>query len=303
MDNADQQQWPAAVEEIAALGEARMLEFQDARYAALYRERVARLLAAERAIDPTAAHGYALTREGARFLALWMAFDDIVRVAGLKCRASRFARVRAEVNAAPGDIVRIIDHFKPRVPEFAGLMPPSVARRLLAWDARRQARGRPPLALPLHLRADTVIGFMSLRVLAALRGFRRRGSRYIEEQTRIDRWWDAVLLAAGDDWALAHELALCGRLIKGYGDTNERGKRNLAHILDHLASGPGTAAARAHAIHEAREAALADEGGKALDSALARHGAPPRPVLPQPVRWMRKPPVNPPARAPSNSRS
>ena len=47
---------------------------------------------------------------------------------------------------------------------------------------------------------------------------------------------------------------------------------------------------RADAIAAAREAALADEGGKALDAALVRHGAAPRPVQAQPIRWMKRPP-------------
>ena len=83
----------------------------------------------------------------------------------------------------------------------------------------------------------------------------------------IERWLAAVVDGAQHDWALGYEIAQCGRLIKGYGATNERGKHNLAHIVDHLASGDAfaTPAARAAAIREAREAALADEGGKALD--------------------------------------
>ena len=40
---------------------------------------------------------------------------------------------------------------------------------------------------------------------------------------------------------------------------------------------------RASAIREAREAALVDEGGKDLDAALIRHGAPPRPVAVKPM--------------------
>ena len=83
----------------------------------------------------------ALTRETARYLALWMAFDDVVRVAALKCRASRFARVRREVGAGDGDVVRIVDHFKPGVPELAGLLPAALATRLVAWERRRRARG------------------------------------------------------------------------------------------------------------------------------------------------------------------
>jgi indolepyruvate ferredoxin oxidoreductase beta subunit len=279
--------FPAQVRDIVRLGDMRMREFQDAAYATLYGERLQRIVAAERAADPAAIHGFALTRETARFLALWMAFDDIVRVAGFKIRASRFARVRREVGAGPGDIVRIVDHFKPGMPEVAAMLPRSLAARLQRWDHARQARGKAPLALALHLRTDNVAGFVALRVLAALRGWRRRGTRYQDEQVLIERWLAAVEAAARADWACANELALCGRLVKGYGSTNERGKRNLLHIVDHLAAGGAFAgpAQRAEAIRAAREAALADEGGAALDRALLQHGAPARPVIAQPIRW------------------
>ena len=105
----------------------------------------------------------------------------------------------------------------------------------------------------------------------------------------IERWLAAVVAAAGEDWRLAHEIALCGRLVKGYGATNERGKGNLLHILSHLAGGNGVrnVAERTQAIREAREAALADDAGAALDSAFAAHGAPPRPVKAQPIRWIK----------------
>ena len=98
----------------------------------------------------------------------------------------------------------------------------------------------------------------------------------------IEEWLGAVERASREDWARGRELALCGRLVKGYGATNERGKRNLAHIVRHLAS------ADAQAVREAREAALADENGHALDRALVARGAPARPVVAQPVRFVRK---------------
>jgi indolepyruvate ferredoxin oxidoreductase beta subunit len=84
-------------------------------------------------------------------------------------------------------------------------------------------------------------------------------------------------------------LASCGRLIKGYGATNERGRDNLLHVLDHLAldGARGDAVARASAVKAAREAALADDAGTALDLTLQRHGAPARPVKEQPIRWLR----------------
>ena len=132
-----------------------------------------------------------------------------------------------------------------------------------------------------------------MRLLASMRWLRRRGQRFAQEQALIDRWLDAVVKGTQTHWRLGHEIALCGRLIKGYGSTNERGKHNLLHVIDHLAIAPlpdGSPSARSDAIAAAREAALADEAGTALDATLVRHGAPPRPVKEQPIRWMKRAP-------------
>lgn len=290
---------PEATQDIAGEGYRRLAEFQDRAYADLYVERLRRILAADEAADPRQAHGYALTRETARFLALWMAFDDIVRVADRKCRAARFARVRREVGAGDRDVVRIVDYFKPGVPEIAALLPAAPARWLSEWERRRVARGRPALAFALTVRANGILGFFSLRALASLRWLRRRGARYAQEQVLIERWLAAIAAALAVDRGVGYEIALCGRLVKGYGATNERGKRNLVHILDHLALGGSFAAPaqRAQAIRQAREAALADEEGSGFDAALVTHGAPPRPLAPQPIRWVKKRPAGSAARA------
>jgi indolepyruvate ferredoxin oxidoreductase beta subunit len=274
-----------------AAGYARMEEYQDHAYAQLYLQRMRRILEAERATDAAGGREFAITGETARYLALWMAFDDIVRVADLKCRASRYARVRREVKAGADDLVRVYDHFKPGVPEFAALLPERLARTLMHWDARRRQAGKDAFALPLKIGTHTIFGFLALRVLAGLRGARRRGSRFAREQAMIGRWLDAVEQGTRADWRLGREIALCGRLIKGYGATNERGKENLLHVIDHLAVAGGfaTPQACAEAIRAVREAALADDAGKALDQALVKHGALPRPVKAQPVMWVKKP--------------
>jgi len=129
-----------------------------------------------------------------------------------------------------------------------------------------------------------------LRFLASLGWLRKRSSRYVKEQEMIERWLGAIEQGIGADWQLGYEIALCGRLIKGYGTTNERGKENLLYVLDHLSTAAfDSESARAQAIHAARASALADDSGKALDQALIRYGAPARPVKAQPIVWMKKP--------------
>jgi indolepyruvate ferredoxin oxidoreductase beta subunit len=104
----------------------------------------------------------------------------------------------------------------------------------------------------------------------------------------INQWLQAVVQGTQRHWQLGHEIALCGRLIKGYGNTNERGKDSLLHVLQHLVHGTDAAQAAA-AVKATRNAALADDAGKALDSALVQHGAPARPVKEQPIRFVRNP--------------
>jgi len=166
-------------------------------------------------------------------------------------------------------------------------LPAAWARPLLNWNRKRMATGKPTWALPIKLGTHTVLGMLALRVLAKLKIFRPRSSRFLEEQSLITHWVEAVVQGLQQDWQLGHEIALCGRLIKGYGSTNERGKENLLHVVHQLAQPTfGTAAVRADAIRQAREAALKDEAGTVLDQTLMKLGAPPRPVKAQPIHWM-----------------
>ena len=106
----------------------------------------------------------------------------------------------------------------------------------------------------------------------------------------IERWLAAIEHGSRTHWPLGHEIALAGRLVKGYGSTNDRGKANLLHVLDHLVVGRSlkNPHARAEAVRAARLAALADDAGQELDKTLVKHGAAPLPVKAQPITWVRK---------------
>jgi len=280
---------PAAMREFAWLGYQRLLEYQGTAYANLYVQRLQTVLNAENATDPAHLQGHAASRHTARWLALWMAFDDIVRVADLKSRASRWQRVAAEVKLQPGELLRVYDHFKPGLPELAALLPNALAKPLLRWHNQRLAKGLEPLAWALKIGSHSVLGLLALRGLASLKWLRPLGSRYRQEQQDIQAWLQAITTGLHEDWALGCELAQCGQLLKGYGSTNERAKRNLQHILVHVASAALNPSAtwRAQAVAQARAAALQDEEGLALNTQLSRMGAATLPATVQPLRFVR----------------
>jgi len=285
-DQADVDAFPEPVRAMLALGLARVVDYQNRAYGQVYLRRMRQVWQAEAA--SAGSQGWAVTREMARWLALWMAFDDIIRVADLKSRATRLQRVVKEVRAGPDDVLKVYDHFKPGVPEFAALLPSTWAQRLTAWDRARVLRGREPWALPLKIGTHSVGGMLALRGLASLKAWRVYGQRFAHEQLAIETWLQTVVQGLSRHWGLGYELARCGQLIKGYGATNERGKLHLQHLVGHLAALPDPQAA-AQAVAQARAAALQDDAGKALDLTLRAHGAPARPVVEQPIRFMRKP--------------
>ena len=289
------QDLPAHVHELATLGYSRLCDYQSKVYADLYLSRLQQVLQAEEQADATHTHGYQASRETARWLALWMAFDDIVRVADLKSRASRWQRVAREVKLQEDDLLNLYDHFKPGVPEFAALLPSWLATPLQRWDKRRALSGQTPWALPLKIGTHSVMGMLALRTLASFKWLRPFGSRFHAEQADISQWLQAVCMGLQQDWSLGHEVAMCGRLIKGYGSTNERGRHNLQHILTHLAASPvhTDAAWRSTAVAQAREAALQDEAGTAMDAKLRGLGVPARPVAEQPLRFVRNASLQP----------
>jgi indolepyruvate ferredoxin oxidoreductase beta subunit len=248
------------LQEIMQLGVERLKDYQGAAYASLYEERMKPFLAG----DPK------LAAEVARHLALWMAYEDIIRVADLKTRASRFERVRKEVGAKQGEPVVVIDFLKPGVEEVASLLPKYLGKKLLSWAEKHGKLDA--YNVGMHIKTSNVFGYLLVRSLAWLKPWRPMSYRYGEEQQLIERWLGLVAEAAKRDPRLAFEVAECARLIKGYGETHRRGKANFLAIVDALVENPATAspAEQAAAIRKAREAALADPEGKALGASLGK---------------------------------
>jgi len=257
--------FPAGAEEVVAHGIDRLLDYQGRRYAELYLHRLQPIA------DRDDAEG-ALTREVARYLALWMSYEDVIRVADLKTRRERLARVRKEVRAGNKDIVQVVDYLKPGIDELCSILPVALGQRLLALARRRSAVSR--WNVGLHISTTSVSGFLLLRTLAGLRWWRLHSMRFKDEQARIERWLRAVDYAAQRDLRLGLAVAHCAQLIKGYGDTHARALRNFGLIaetyFEACTDQHVSPAMLADAIGQARQAALADPDGTALDAEVAR---------------------------------
>ena len=256
---------PVSARAMLLAGARRLVDFQDVAYAGEYLDRLAALDAADRAAGG-AAKDFAFTAAAAKYLAVAMAYDDIIRVADLKTRASRFGRVRAEVKAGADDIVYTTEFFHPRMEEVAGLLPAGLGRWIEARPAlyagfdRIINRGR-------RVRTGTIGAFVTLYVVAGLRGTRRRSLRHGREMAHIADWLGRAEAVLATNYDLAVEVVACRRLVKGYSDTHARGTAELDRVLSALpllAARPDGAAW----LRRLREAALMDEPGTMLDGAL-----------------------------------
>ncbi len=257
---------PAEVMDMVEHGLRKVVDYQDPAYGEEYLNRLAAVAAADKQFGG-ARNGWELTRETARYLALWMTFEDVFRVADLKTRSARFTRVREEVRAAPGQIVGVSEFMHPRVEEFCDALPAALGRFILRSPGWRNLFTR----LFGHGRRVTTTslgGFLVLYTVARLGRFRRRSLRFQNEMKNIEAWLSSVTEAASRNYDLAVEVAGCQRLVKGYGSTHARGMRNFETVMSAYRRLVEDRDAVAKIKH-LREAALSDEEGVALKREMA----------------------------------
>jgi indolepyruvate ferredoxin oxidoreductase beta subunit len=249
---------------LVTAGLERLIDYQDQDYARLYLERLAPFARMERGRGGAPDE---LLAEVARQLALAMAYEDTIRVAELKIRASRFARVRDEVGVKDGQLLEIAEFMHPRTQEIAETLPAPLGRMILnagwirALVDRMTRSGR-------IVKTTSLRGFLLLYLVSSLKPIRRRSLRYLDEQERLASWLAVVADTARQSYELAVGAARIRELVKGYGDTHERGRARfdaIIALLPQLAARPDGAAVAEHL----RKAAVQDEKGEVLKRVIA----------------------------------
>jgi indolepyruvate ferredoxin oxidoreductase beta subunit len=257
--------FPVSLHAMLYAGVKKLTDFQDPAYAGEYLDRVAGLLALDRAQDGEA-KAFAFSEQAAKYVAVAMAYDDVIRVADLKVRQSRFERVRREVGAKDDQVVYMTEYMHPRMEEVCGTMPKALGLwienrpKLFAFLDRRINKGR-------RVRTATLFWFLGLYMVSALRGRRRGTLRHAREMEHMNAWLKTAAELIPVNYDLATEVLAARRLVKGYSDTHSRGLSKFDRVLSalpllrHREDG-------ADWLRRLKQAALLDEGGIALDGAL-----------------------------------
>lgn len=185
-------------------GVTRVALYQDNAYADRYLDRVARLEGYE--TDPDGAAR--LTTEAARWIALWMCYQDTIQVALQKVRPARIDGIRDEARAADDQPIAVREYLHPQLEEITDTLPARLGASLRENDAFAKLvdlfarRG-------IVVNTTSVLGFTTLSTLARLRPIRPRSLRFVHEQAEIDAWLDLAVRISRTDYELACEVLCC----------------------------------------------------------------------------------------------
>ncbi len=256
---------PQPVRHYAAHGVLRALDYQDREYAGKYLEHLAAIVEADRD-NSGEQRDFAVSAEVARLLALQMCYEDTLRVAELKTAKSRFVRIREHLNASAGQLAYVTEYFHPRLEEFCDTLPASLGRRLV--ESARARRWLAPLFRKGRLVSTNKFGgFLMLSIMARCKRWRRGTYRYAMQSMMIGDWLNRVRVTLGEDYDAALAIAACIEIVRGYGDTWERGHTRYQAII--AAAGRAKAGTQATITRQLLAAALADEDGTHFNERLS----------------------------------
>ena len=194
-----------------------------------------------------------------------MSFEDTIRVAALKTRSDRAERIRAELRTRKDQVVTVNEFMKPRVEEICGTLP--------ARSGRGCSPRRPGVVVSGASRATARsprLRSAALRCCVRSPGSSAGGAARCAIRKRTHAF------ATG-----CRALPLCRARLRARGRSGGQpapGQGLRRHARARLAGLHATAGGRRAArrprrlgrtMQQLREAALADEHGRALDRALA----------------------------------
>ena len=256
---------PQAAQPLAFAGLQKVVDYQDVAYGDEYLDILAAVYGQDR-INGGSEKNYLFTTTAAKYVANAMTYDDVIRVADLKTRASRRRRIEREMSLEAGQVLHTTEFMHPRMEELLGVLPAGIGRwfgrhpRLNRWLDRRVSKGR-------RVRTYSLRWFVLLYLAGGLRSLRRRSLRHAIEVAHRDDWLNTATNAVSANYQLGVEILHCRRLIKGYSDTHARGLSKYERVMSaiKLVKNREDAADWARRL---RDAAIKDGPGQELEGAI-----------------------------------
>jgi hypothetical protein len=248
---------PEAVEPDVSEGIHLLMDYQGARYARLYVERVRRFIGKPGVDD-------AMFCDVARLMAMRMAYQDPVRIAQLKL---------AELDPGAGDarVPAPDDVRKFRLDELVEALPAAIADPILGILGRL---GWVHKQVSIRFSTKNRWRIRRLKIEASLRRWRRFSVRYARERVWVERWLHMIDRALTKQPEAASAIVQTATMVQGYGDAYRQGLADWHAIIDGLAKPTfdGVLPLRdlAGAVAEARTAALAAASPDPRQAALKR---------------------------------
>lgn len=215
------------VQSIIAHGYNLCLEYQNKKYAEKYMDYLKDYLNKD---NDNKEYEYFLL-EFARYLALFMCYEDLIRVAQLKVSKQRSDEI---INSfqAQNKVFFVEDYFHPRYQEIADILPNSSGNWLM---------NSPKIAKYIDsifggkkkLSVNKLSGFFQLKIVSSLRFMRPSSYRFNKEQQAMNKWFEQVNFLLEQDVNLARYFVTARRIIKGYSGTYERSVQMYA-LFDEL---------------------------------------------------------------------
>ena len=227
--------YPNLLREILAESIFRLIDYQDTWYANQYLELLNKIYILDK--DSNNDH-FKITETFAKNLALWMSYEDGIRVAELKIHPERFKRIKKEMQLTEEQVFHVIDYLNPDAEEIYGLLPnllispfakfieSSLFKKI--WPKSKR------ITVPQTPVSSSFFGGLRLWLLTKLKTFRPYSYRYKKEHSLIKKYSSFVEKYMQLDYGLGTLIAKSGQLIKGYGNVRRRTVDSFNRFLDNI---------------------------------------------------------------------
>jgi len=228
-----EQEYPDVLREILAEALFRLADYQDVWYSKKYLDSINKIYRLDRNSGD-----FMLTEMFAKNLALWMSYEDGIRVAELKINPERFKRIKKEMLLRDNQLFHVTDYLNPDAEEIYGLLPNLFVSPIVKLTETRLFQKIWPrkkkITFPQNPTTSSFIGSLRLWFLTKFKRFRPYSYRFKKEYSLMNKYSQSVERFSRMDYELGCLVAKSGNIIKGYGDVRRRTMDSFNRLLDNI---------------------------------------------------------------------